>query len=161
MYEKSINMHTHTEQCCTHHTAAELFALVADVEKYPEFLPWVKTAHIHGWEDEHTFTATLTIAFKTFRESYTSRVTLTRPEDNESSEYYRIDVALVEGPFKHLHNTWVFTPQEGGGACIDFTIDFDFKSKMLSKVIGALFKKATDRMVDAFMTRADAVCGRN
>lgn len=126
-------------------TPQQLFDLVADVEKYPEFLPWCRAARILERKDGE-FLGELIICFAHISERYTSRVQLT--------PHSAIDVTLVKGPFSHLENRWRFTPQPDGGTQIDFFLNFAFRSKLLEKLIGGLFTKATAKMVDAFEERA-------
>lgn len=129
---------------------AQLFDLVADIERYPEFLPWCVAARIRKREGE-VIHADLVIGFKMIRERFTSRVVLDRPG--------RIDVSYAEGPFKYLRNYWKFEPASDGGTIIDFYVDFEFRSRMLQAVIGALFHEAVRRMVTAFEARAKALYG--
>jgi coenzyme Q-binding protein COQ10 len=143
-------MPTHAEQRILPYTAEQLFDLVADVERYPEFLPWCVGARIRE-RRENLVVADLLIGFRMFRERFTSKVTLDRPR--------RVDVAYSEGPFRYLSNHWVFEPVEGG-CRIDFFVDFEFRSRVLQTLIGALFNEAVRRMVGAFETRAAALYGR-
>jgi coenzyme Q-binding protein COQ10 len=127
---------------------------VADIERYPEFLPWCRAARILE-RKENELMAELVISFSHMTESYTSRVVLTPPAADADTG--AIDVTMVKGPFEHLVNRWRFTPRAGGGADIDFFLDFKFRSRMLEKLIGSLFGKATAKMVGAFRARADAL----
>ena len=142
-------MPTHAEKRVLPYAPEQLFDLVADVEKYPEFLPWCIGARIRKREAA-VITADLIIGFKVFRERYTSRVTLSRP--------HRIDVQYVQGPLKYLNNHWVFMPAEAGTE-IDFFVDFEFHSKLLEKLIGTLFNEAFRRMVASFEARARELYG--
>lgn len=148
-------MPTHHDRHFSPHAPAQLFALVADVDKYPQFLPWCRAARILE-RGENELTAELLIAFKGFTERYVSRVSLTPPPPDEPG---RIDVTLVRGPFRHLENHWVFTP-EAGGTRIDFALDFRFRSALLEKLIGSVFTRAQGKMTAAFMERADALYGK-
>jgi len=143
-------MATHAERRKLPYTAEQLFDLVADVERYPEFLPWCVGARIRE-RKENTIVADLLIGFRMIRERFTSKVVLDRPR--------RIDVAYSEGPFKYLDNHWIFIPQEDGGCVIDFHVDFEFRSRLLQKVIEVLFNEAIRRMVSAFEGRARALYG--
>jgi coenzyme Q-binding protein COQ10 len=144
-------MPTHAEVRVLHHPPEQLFDLVADVERYPEFLPWCVDARIRS-RDENRIVADLVIGFRMFRERFTSTVTLDRPG--------RIDVAYTDGPFRYLNNHWIFIP-EGSDSCrIDFFVDFEFRSKLLQRMIDAVFGEAVRRMVHAFETRADQLYGR-
>lgn len=143
-------MPTHAEKRVLPYTPEQLFDLVAQVERYPEFLPWCVAARIRSREG-NTVVADLVIGFKMVRERYTSRVTLERPR--------RIDVTYLEGPLKHMNNHWVFTPHASGGTEIDFFVDFEFHSKVLQALIGALFHEALRRLVGAFEVRARQLYG--
>jgi coenzyme Q-binding protein COQ10 len=127
-----------------------MFALVADVERYPEFLPWVAATRIKS-RDGHTFTADVLAAFGAFRERFTSRVVLDPAAKTITIEY-------IDGPFHHLANRWHFAVRDGG-CDIDFDIDFAFKSKTLEKLISGLFTRAVEKMTAAFDARAHALHG--
>jgi len=144
-------MPTHAEKRPLPYTPDQLFDLVADVEKYPEFLPWCVGARIRK-RDGDVFFADLVIGFKMIRERYTSKVRLNR-------EAKRIDVVYTEGPFQYLNNHWAFIPNADGTTTIDFFVDFEFKSKILQKVIGTLFNEAVKLMVGAFEKRANQLHG--
>jgi coenzyme Q-binding protein COQ10 len=143
-------MPTHAEKRVLPYTPEQLYDLVAQIERYPEFLPWCVAARIRRREG-NTVVADLVIGFKMMRERYTSRVTLDRP--------HRIDVAYLEGPLKHMNNHWVFAPHPSGGTEIDFFVDFEFHSKVLQALIGALFHEALRRLVGAFEVRARQLYG--
>ena len=145
-------MPSHHETQLSPYTPEQLFALVLDIEKYPEFLPWCRAARILGREGE-ALLGELVISFAHFTESYVSRITAQSPQ--------RIDVVMVRGPFEYLTNAWRFTPRPEGGTQIEFSLDFRFRSRMMEKLIGGLFSKATARMVSAFKARADALYGRS
>jgi len=140
-------MPRHSETQFLPYSPQQLFDLVADVEKYPQFLPWCRAARVVE-RGEGEFLGELVISFAHMSESYVSRVVL--------SPYEKISVTMVRGPFEHLVNEWKFTP-ENGGTRIDFMLDFKFRSRMLEKLMGSLFTKATNKMVDAFKTRAEAL----
>lgn len=143
-------MPTHAERRILPHTPEQLYALVADVERYPEFLPWAVACRIRRRQD-NVIWADLVIGFKMIRERFTSKVTLS-PEDR------RVDVEYVDGPFHYLNNHWVFEPHADGCA-VDFFVDFEFKNKVLQTIIGALFNEAVKRMVAAFENRAKQLYG--
>lgn len=144
-------MPTHAEQRVLPYTPEQLFALVADVERYPEFLPWCVGARIRE-RGANTITADLIIGFRMFRERFTSRVALDPPR--------RIDVAYTEGPFRYLDNHWIFEPVPEG-CRIDFFVDFEFKSRILQRLIEVLFSEAVRRMVTAFERRAEQLYVRS
>jgi coenzyme Q-binding protein COQ10 len=144
-------MPTHRETRVLPYTPEQIFDLVADVERYPEFLPWCVGARVSRRE-EALIVADLMIGFKMIRERYTSKVKLDRPN--------RIDVDYGhDGPFRHLENHWQFKPAENGGCEVDFFLDFEFRSRMLQRLIGVVFQEAVRRMVAAFESRAKTIYG--
>ncbi len=144
-------MPTHAEQKPLPYAPEQMFDLVSDIEKYPEFLPWCVGTRIRSREGD-VLIADMVIGYKMFRERFTSRVELTRPG--------RIDVSYYEGPFKYLNNHWIFLEQPDGTCVVDFYVDFEFRSKLLQKMIGVVFEKAVQIMVSAFEERADQVYGK-
>ena len=142
-------MPTHAEQRVLAYTPEQLFALVADIERYPEFLPWCLAARIKKRRSD-LMVADMVIGFRMFRERFTSRVALAPPQ--------RIDVTYAEGPFRRLNNHWVFE-RVPGGCRIDFYVDFEFKSRLMQKLIEVLFSEAVRRMVGAFEKRARDLYG--
>jgi len=142
-------MPTHAEERVLLYTPEQLFALVADIERYPEFLPWCVGARIKE-RQANFIVADLIIRFRMFRERFTSRVSLCPPR--------RIDVAYAEGPFRYLNNHWTFT-QVAGGSKVGFFVDFEFKSRLLQRLIEVLFSEAVRRMVGAFEKRARDLYG--
>jgi len=142
---------THAEQKRLPFTQQQLFDLVADVDRYQEFLPWCVASRVNSRKN-NVIHADLVIGFKMFREKFTSEVTLTQPE--------RIDVKYAHGPFKYLDNHWRFIPDDDGAhTTIDFYVDFEFRSRLLQTLIGAVFGEAVQRMVRAFEKRAHAIYG--
>jgi coenzyme Q-binding protein COQ10 len=144
-------MPTHAEKRILPYTREQMFDLVADVERYHEFLPWCIACRIRRRETSDIFVADLMIGFKMIREKFTSRVALKRPD--------HIDVSYHEGPFRHLNNHWMFGVDEAGHCLIDFYIDFEFRSRTLQKAMGSLFNEAVQRMVNAFEKRAMTLYG--
>src|SRR3954447_24060275 len=142
-------MPTHAERQVVPYTPEQLFDLVADVGKYPQFLPWCIGARVRGTTDTG-LVADLTIGFGPFRESFTSRVTLDRP--------HRVKVRYENGPFRYLNNQWDFRPVEDGTE-VAFFVDFEFRSRILQAAIGVVFNEAVRRMVNAFLKRARDVYG--
>ena len=142
-------MPTHAEKRVLPYSPAQLFDLVVDIERYPEFLPWCLAARIRRRE-KNLLIGDLVIGFRMVKERFTSEVTLTRPG--------RIDVAYTHGPLHYLNNHWIFEPHPEG-CLIDFYVDFEFRSKMLQKLIGVLFNEAVKRMVSAFEARAHQLYG--
>ncbi|MDO8289253.1 MAG: type II toxin-antitoxin system RatA family toxin [Parvibaculum sp.] len=132
-------------------TADDMFSLVAGIEHYPEFLPWCAACRIRKREVEggnEVLTADMIVAYKMFREQFTSRVSLNKPER-------LVDVHYVEGPFKYLANKWQFEELPDGGCRIHFYIDFEFRSLMLQKMMNGVFAKAFSRMMQAFIDEAE------
>ena len=127
-----------------------MFDLVADVGAYDQFLPWVQAMRIRS-HDDNVVVADMVVGFKMVRERFTSRVTLDRPA--------RIHVDYLSGPLKYLKNDWVFSTASDGGCEIDFSVDFEFRSKIFERLAGLFFHEAFKRMVGAFETRAAAVYG--
>jgi coenzyme Q-binding protein COQ10 len=144
-------MPVHTERRVLPFTPRALFDLVADIDRYPEFLPWCLAARIRSRQDNIVI-ADLGIGHRLIRERFTSRVKLTPPE-SENAEG-RIDVEYIEGPMQHMSNRWIFHPVVPNSTEIDFYVDFAFRSKMLEKLMGLVFHEAVTRMVRAFETRA-------
>ncbi|MDA9370276.1 type II toxin-antitoxin system RatA family toxin [Amylibacter sp.] len=143
-------MPTHTEKRIMPYTAKQMYDLVADVETYPDFLPWCAATRIRKVTKDSLKTiieADLIIAFKVFRERFGSRVTL-------KAEKFSIDVEYLDGPFKYLNNHWIFRDVDGGCEA-DFFVDFEFKSRVLQALIGVVFNEAMQRIVKAFEMRAD------
>jgi coenzyme Q-binding protein COQ10 len=141
-------MPTHAEKRRLPYRPEQMFDLVAGVDRYPEFLPWCKAARITRREGEgegEVFYADLVVAFKVFRERFSSKVTL-HPKT-------LIDVEYINGPFRYLNNHWKFEPIPEG-CIVDFYVDFEFRSRILQNLIGLLFNEAVHRMVGAFEARA-------
>ena len=143
-------MTKHAETRLMRHRPEHLYDLVADVRKYPEFLPWCLASRIRS-EDDEMLIADLIIGFQMFKERFTSHVRL----DDQAME---IHVEYAEGPFKYLKNRWRFLDHPDGCE-IDFYVDFEFNSRILQTVIESLFTEAVKKMVGAFEARADALYG--
>lgn len=144
-------MPTHAEKKVLRYTPEQMFDLVADVRRYPEFLPWCVGARVLS-HTEGELVADLTIGFRMFRETFRSRVTLDRP--------HHVHVSYENGPFRYLNNHWRFNalPQ---GCEVDFFVDFEFRSRILQMAIGVVFNEAVRLMVRAFERRAMALYGRS
>ena len=135
------------------HTPEEMFALVADVVRYPEFLPMCEALTVRSRRERdgvELLIADMTVGYKKLRETFTSQVLL-KPAES------RIDVKYIDGPFKYLNNVWRFEPREDGGTDVRFFIDYEFKSRMLGMVMGAMFDRAFRMFTDAFEKRADLI----
>lgn len=143
-------MPKHVEKRVLPYTPDQMFDLVAAVDRYPEFLPWCHGSRITKREGS-ILEADLLIGFKMFRERFGSRVELDRAE-------HRIRVKYTHGPFRYLNNRWQFF-EHPEGCVVDFYVDFEFRSRLLSRVMGALFTEAVHRMVRAFEARARDLYG--
>ncbi len=137
-------MPTHAESRIVAYQPEQMFDLVADIGKYPQFLPWCIASKVKSRSSVEEV-ADLTIGFGPFRESFTSRVILERPS--------QVRVRYENGPFRYLNNQWKFTPD------VDFFVEFEFRSRMLQAAIGVVFNEAVRRMVKAFLKRAQDVYG--
>ncbi|SJZ48347.1 coenzyme Q-binding protein COQ10 [Enhydrobacter aerosaccus] len=133
----------------------QLFDLVADVPRYPEFLPWCTAARVRRHEGPNVETDELAIGFGPFHEKFVSRVVLT-PDDPAG---LRIETVGVEGPFRSLSSRWLFQPHPSG-TLIDFSLEFEFRSRLLQHTVRMLFAEAVKRMVAAFEARAAQLYGR-
>ncbi|MCW9035314.1 MAG: type II toxin-antitoxin system RatA family toxin [Rhodospirillales bacterium] len=138
-------MPTYSETKPVSFTVEQMFDLAADVEAYPEFLPWCVATRIKKRVGD-TIHADMVIGFQMFREKFTTEAKLDRPN--------RIDVTYRNGPFKYLKSYWIFTEIEENNCEIDFHIDFEFRSPMLQQLIGRVFGEAVKQMVFSFEKRA-------
>ena len=137
------------------YSAAQMFDLVADVEKYPDFLPWciaLRVLQADKTGGQGAVTAEMVVAYKVFRERFRSKVLLDR-------ENKTIDAEYIDGPFRSLQNHWRFKDRPDGGSIIDFEIAFEFRNFLLQATARAVFDKAFSRMSEAFVKRADEVYG--
>lgn len=138
------------------HSASNMFDLVADVERYPEFVPLCEamTVRRRGREGECDIViVTMTVGYKLFRESFTSRVLLDRKAG-------QIRVTYLDGPFSHLENVWEFRDIGADGCEVAFAITYEFRSKLLGSLMGAAFDRAFRKFAAAFEERADALYGK-
>ncbi len=138
------------------HNVTDMFALVADIERYPEFVPLCTGLRVlrrehHGTHE--TLTARMNVAYKLFSESFTCRVVL-RPEE------HAIVVDYLDGPFRKLHNRWTFAPAGEAASQVGFFLDYEFKARAFQMMMGAVFDHAFRKFADAFEARANAVYGR-
>lgn len=147
-------MHRTSETRILPYTPEQLFGLVLDIEKYPEFLPWCRGARIVERTGDG-FIGELVVSFAHVTERYRSRVRPMPPGDDPA---HRIEVSLVEGPFTQLTNHWRFAPH-GDGTEVYFEVAFQFKSKLLDRLIGGMFTRASEKMISAFTARAEALYG--
>lgn len=139
------------------HAATDMFDLVADVKKYPEFVPLCSALTVKSRTEKNDGTMVLvvdmTVAYKIIHETFTSRVTLDRSN-------LRISVEYLSGPFKRMHNRWIFHPVDNKACDVEFFITYEFKSRTLAMLMGTMFETAFRRFAVAFEKRADAVYGR-
>lgn len=135
------------------HSAHEMFALVTDVEHYPQFLPWCDQGEVLEQLDD-SMVARVGIAISGLRHSFTTR--------NTHEQDHKVIMELVDGPFSHLDGCWVFTAlgEPSQRACkVEFTLTYGFSSQTLAKLVGPVFDKIAGSLVDAFVKRADQVYG--
>ena len=139
------------------HAAVEMFDLVADVDRYPEFLPLCRALKVKSREKKgegiEVLVADMTVAYKLVHETFTSRVTLDKPRLQVLVEY-------LSGPFSRLQNRWSFHPVDERSCEVEFFIAYEFKSRVLAALMGAMFDAAFRRFADAFEKRADAIYGK-
>ena len=139
-----------------HHAATDMFDLVADVDKYPQFVPLCSALTVKSCAEKDGKTvlvADMTVAYKIIRETFTSRVTLDR-------QGLKIMVEYLNGPFKRMQNRWTFYPVEAKVCDVEFFIDYEFRSRTLAVLMGAMFDSAFRRFAVAFEQRADEIYGR-
>jgi len=149
-------MPNHSENRKLLYSAEQMYQLVADVGKYPDFLPWCSAARIRSREiegDSEIMLADLIISFKVFRERFGSKVILYPLVRQIETEY-------LDGPFKFLKSSWKFTEINENECEVDFFVNFEFKSRLLQSIIGVVFGEAMNRIVRAFEKRADELYGK-
>ena len=138
-----------TRSALVEHAAAEMYALVDDIEAYPRFLPWCLEAHVE--QAGNRTRATLTVGVSGIRQAFTT--------ENENQPGRAIEMRLVEGPFRAFSAAWRFTPL-GERACqIEYSMRYQFASRTLARLLEPLFDQIADTMVDAFTRRADELVG--
>jgi len=155
-HQQKVPMPKHSEIRNMPYTASQMYSLVADVERYPEFLPWCSAARVRSVVkigDTEVMQADLVISFKVFRERFGSQVTLW-------PKIRKIDTEYLDGPFKYLQSTWAFADTDQGCA-VEFSVDFEFRNVLLQKIIGVVFDQAMHRIVRAFEDRAKDLYGKN
>lgn len=141
----------HIEQKHLPYTPEQMFDLVADVARYHEFLPWCVASRINRRESETVFYADLVVGYKLFRERFTSKVVLDRPNN--------IHIEYMKGPLKNLKNNWAFIRQADGSCIIDFSVEFEFTNVALQALANMFFNEVVRRMVSAFEERAKVLYG--
>lgn len=138
------------------HSASQMFDLVADVERYPQFVPLCQSLRVRhrtvNPDGTETIVADMSVSFQLVRETFTSRVTLDRPN-------LKIVVEYLKGPFSRLQNRWTFNAKSDDACDVNFFIAYEFKSRMLAVLMGAMFDAAFQKFASAFEKRADAVYG--
>ena len=132
------------------HAAPQMYALVADIESYPQFLPWCRAVRV-GERSAQRTVATLAVGLKGLRYELTTR--------NENRPHEAIELQLLRGPFRHFAAHWRFTALGERAARIEFAMEYEFAGALVSRALGPLFETIADTMVDAFKRRADAVYG--
>ncbi len=153
-FPKADSLPAHKERRLVAHPPQKLYDLVSDIESYPQFLPWVMGVRVRSRGtagDNQVIVADVLISYKMFRETFRSSVTL-------NPEHRTIDVDYVNGPFKHLDNHWRFKPTPEGTE-VDFAVDFEFRSRVMEKMVTGMFDKAVHKIVTAFFERADELYG--
>jgi coenzyme Q-binding protein COQ10 len=140
----------HHERRSLPHSAAQMYDLVADVKRYPDFLPWVSAIRVRQDNDAEML-ADMVVGFKALRETFSSRV-MKVPKSS-------IVVDYLDGPMKHLHNDWKFVDLPDGGSVVDFTVDFSFRNRVFEALAGQFFDSALRKMTSAFIERADDLYG--
>jgi coenzyme Q-binding protein COQ10 len=145
----------HAERKIIAFAPRQLFDLVADVPRYPEFLPWCTAARVRRREAPNVEIDELAIGFGPFHETFVSRIVLASDDPNQ----LRIDTVGIEGPFRTLSSRWMFQPHDGG-TLIDFSLEFEFRSRLLQHTVRVLFAEAVKRMVAAFEARARQLYGK-
>jgi coenzyme Q-binding protein COQ10 len=138
------------------HSAERMFDLVADVERYPEFVPFCEMLHVRGRRtegDKEVLVADMAVGYKLVRESFTSKVTLDRPALEIRADY-------LDGPFRSMENSWTFAPLPEGGCEINFCIVYEFRSRALAVLMGAMFDRVFRTFATAFEKRADQLYGQ-
>ncbi len=135
------------------HSPDRMYDLVADVERYPEFLPLCEGLTIRSRRErdgKELLVADMTVGYKAIRETFTTQVLLVPAERV-------IDVKYIEGPFRYLDNRWRFEPADDGGCCVNFFIDYEFKNRILGALMGSMFDRAFRMFAEAFEARADKI----
>jgi coenzyme Q-binding protein COQ10 len=141
-------MPSHHERRELPHSAAQMYDLVADIRRYPEFLPWVSAIRVRQ-ESESEILADMIVGFKSLRETFSSQV-IKRPK-------LEITVNYIDGPLKYLNNHWKFIDLPAGGSVVDFTVDFAFRNSIFEALAGQVFDSALRKMTGAFIARADSL----
>ncbi len=145
-------MPTISKSALVPYSAEQMYRLVDDIARYPEFLPWCGGAEEQSRNDDEV-RASVRIAYGALNKTFT---TLNRLQKGKM-----IEMNLVDGPFKHLHGFWRFAPLDEGACKVSLDLDYDFSNRLLAMAMGPAFSQIANSMVDAFIRRAEAVYGRN
>jgi len=151
------------------HSPNKMFNLVADIEAYPQFVPLCEDLQIieqrqgcEAAEGSEIVIADMTMAYKLFRETFRSRVTLSpagKEHDSQGHKAPQILVEYLDGPFSHLENRWQFHESADGGSEVEFYIAYEFRRRAVQMMVGPVFDKVFRRFIDAFEARADQLYG--
>jgi len=144
-------MLSHFEQKELPYTREQMFDLVAAVDRYDEFARWCAKSRINKWESDTVFLADLIVGYKMFREKFSSRVILDKPNE--------IYIEYQKGPLKNLTNKWVFNDAPNGSCIIDFSVEFEFKNMAFQTLANVFFNEVLKRMMGAFEARAEEIYG--
>jgi ribosome-associated toxin RatA of RatAB toxin-antitoxin module len=145
-------MHSIERSVLVPYSAAQMFDLVANVEKYPDFMPWCGGSAVSE-RDEHGMKASVTISMAGLRQTFTTQNTHTYPT--------LIELELIDGPFSALHGRWEFVPLSDEACKVVFTLRYAFSSRMLEKLVGPIFNRVANSFIDSFSKRADVCYGSN
>ncbi|MBX9880810.1 MAG: type II toxin-antitoxin system RatA family toxin [Sphingomonas sp.] len=143
-------MPKHSETRALPYAPEQMYAMVADVARYPDFLPWVSAIRVRS-DNPTLMVADMVVGFKGLRETFTSRVTKQAPS--------KIHVDYLDGPLKYLNNDWGFRDDGQGGCLVDFSVDFAFKNRVFEMIAGQVFDRALKKMIGAFEARAATLYG--
>ncbi len=139
-------MPSHYERRVLPQSAEQMYDLVADVRRYPEFLPWVSAIRVRS-DSEAEMLADMVVGFKSLKETFSSRVI--------KCPHNMITIDYIDGPMKHLNNRWIFEDLPNGGSTVEFNVDFSFRNIVFEKLAGQFFESALRKMTGAFITRAN------
>lgn len=137
-------------ECITQYPIELIYQLIIDIEKYPEFIPWCQLVNIIE-KQKAQMIADLSISYKLVSETYRSKIDLCPPK----KDYAEINVSLISGPFKKLESKWLLKREKNSNTKINFFVDFEFKSALLDKLMGLMFHKACEKIMQAFERRAE------
>ncbi len=145
-------MTTISKSALVAHSAEQMFKLVDDILAYPEFLPWCNKA-TERLRDNNIVEASLSIAYSGLHKEFATR--------NTNTPYEKIEMQLLDGPFRHLNGIWLFEPLNEMACKVSLNLEFEFSSKLVSMSFGPIFSKIANSLVDAFIKRSETVYGSN